>query len=158
MLRNVVLLGGRESSFWEVKITYIRVIRGHARAVTAAIHHFRSDMKWDGSLMKSFAGLVQRLVVSWASKCFVEVGARIIRALSTTLNGGSEWQGIRTTQSEGHQILALGTPEQIICPQKVLCAGVENSRDEWMKKSRDFLAISRLSSTSTRVRASLRNK
>lgn len=56
----------------------------NGRPITAAAHHLHSGMICDGSLKKTFAGLLQILVFPWVPECFVEVGTAIDRAITCT--------------------------------------------------------------------------
>ena len=48
---------------WEVKNTNMTIVWVHTRPFTASVPYSHLHMIWGGSLMESFAGLLQRLVV-----------------------------------------------------------------------------------------------
>ena len=55
-------LDGQFSSSGDIRIVHVG--RDHRRPITAAVHYGSFDMIVSGSLMKSFAGYVQNLVLS----------------------------------------------------------------------------------------------
>lgn len=52
----------------------------HRDQITAAVHYSRFDVIAGGPLMKSFAGIVYNVVLSWVSICFVGVEGAIFVA------------------------------------------------------------------------------
>ena len=73
-------------------MTNLTIVRAHARPITKSVPYSHLHMIWGGPLMESFAGLLQTLVVLWASQCFVEVEARFRGVLIRTTNIGAEQQ------------------------------------------------------------------
>ena len=57
-------LDGQFSSSGDIRIVHVGRDWDHRRPITAAVHYGRFDMVVGGSLMKSFAGFVQNLVLS----------------------------------------------------------------------------------------------
>ena len=76
-LCGIAILGGQTSSFWKVKITFMREDRGNSRPIIVATHHIRSGMIWDGTMTKSYTVFLQILVIRWVPEYFLEVGAGI---------------------------------------------------------------------------------
>jgi hypothetical protein len=76
-LCGIAILGGQTSSFWKVKITFMREDRGNSRPIIVAVHHLRSGIIWDGTMTKSYTVFLQILVIRWVPEYFMEVGAGI---------------------------------------------------------------------------------
>ena len=76
------------------------------------VYYFHLHMIRGGSLMESFAGLLQGLRVLEASECFVEVDARFRGVLIPNSNVDTEQQSTTTIALEGHQMTALDIPER----------------------------------------------
>ena len=77
--------------------------------------------------MKSFAGLLQILVVLQVSECFVEVDARFRGVLIRNTNIDTEQQSTTTTASKGYQTTALDIPEHRTCSWHLVCTGMESN-------------------------------
>ena len=82
--------------------------------------------------MKSFAGLLQILVVLQVSECFVEVDARFRGALIRNTNVDATQQSTTANAWEGYQTTDLGIPERPLCSWKVLCTGMESNGGKLM--------------------------
>ena len=74
----------------------------YARPFTTSIPYSHLHMIFGGSLMESFAGLLQRLAISQVSECFVEVDARFDGVLIRNTNVSTEQQSTTSTQREWH--------------------------------------------------------
>ena len=77
--------------------------------------------------MKSFAGLLQILVVLQVSECFVEVDARFRGVLILNSNVDTEQQSTTTNAWEGYQTTDPGITECPLCSWKVPCTGMESN-------------------------------
>ena len=137
-LCHVVIFGGSVLWFGEPQITNLTIVWGHARAITKSVPYSHVHMIRDGSLMESFAGLLQRLVVLWASRCFVEVDARFRGVLprNTNIDTGRKW--FTNTPWKGHQMPIFSIPKRPLCSWKVLCAGMISNGGKSTWKFDDF--------------------
>ena len=111
----------------------------HARPFTTSVPYSHLHMIWGGSLMESFAGLLQRLVVLWVSQCFVEVDARFRGVLIRNTNIDTTQQSTTANAWEGYQTTDLGISERPLCSWKVLCTGMESNGGKLMWKFDDFI-------------------
>ena len=114
-LSHVVISGGYVLLCWEVRNTNMTIVWVHARPFTTSVPHSHLHVIWGGSLMESFARLLQRLTILQVSQCFVEVDARFCRVLIRNTNIDTEQQSTTTTQWEGYQTTALGTSKRPLC-------------------------------------------
>ena len=142
--------------FWECFRSFVgqninvTIVWVHARPVTTPVPYFHLHIIWDGSLMKSFAGLLQILVVLWVSQCFVEVDARFRGVLIRNTNIDTTQQSTTANAWEGYQTTDLGISERPLCSWKVLCTGMESNGGKLMWKFDDFIVNLGGPSTSTR--------
>ena len=112
----------------------------HARPFTTSVPYSYLHIICGGSLMESFAGLLQKLVILQASECFEEVDARFRGVLIRNTNIYTEQQSTTTTRWEEHETTVLGISDQPLCSWKVLCTVMESNGGKSMWKFDDFIA------------------
>lgn len=78
--------------------------------VTAVAHHRHQGLIYKRSLVESFVGLLQRLMILEASEWFVDVNARFRGVLIPNSNVDTDQQGMTTNALEGHQMTVIVSP------------------------------------------------
>ena len=128
---NYLMLSFLEGNFYctgrSKILTCMTIVWVHARPFTISVPYSNLHITWGGTMMESFAGLLQRLAVWWVSQCLVEVDARFDGVLIRNTNIDTIQQSTTTNAWEGYQMTAPGIFDRPLCSWKVLCTGMESN-------------------------------